>query len=268
MVPNLSEGKSGWLGLVDLEVDELPPIDLSQYDPHLPPSDADQENHQDRDTFAAEAERVVRSTRTIQWRQPSRHEMSDPDAAMAEAVAAVVVEEAAGKPEVLGGPLRGTILHKLMEEVLTGEVADNLNSLEARSADLLAQLGEAPAEDPAKGLVPNELAQVVTNTLALPEVSALRDRLCGEFTIFGHHGDASEPQTEIALSGVTDALALDPDGGKIEVVIDWKSDVMPSSAQREKYRAQVMEYLGATGTKRGMLVYMTLGQIEEVNLPE
>lgn len=31
-----SEGKSGWLGLVHLGVDELPPIDLSQYDAHLP----------------------------------------------------------------------------------------------------------------------------------------------------------------------------------------------------------------------------------------
>ena len=264
VVPNLSEGKPGWLGLVDLGIDEMPPIDLSQYDPHLPPNEADQENHQDRDTFALEAERIVRSTRTIQWRQPSRHEMSDEDAAIAEAVAAVFVEEEAGQPEVLGGPLRGTILHKLMEEVLTGEVADNLSSLEARSAALLAQLGEPPAEDASKGLVPNELAQVVTNTLTLPAVSALRDRLRAEFTVFGHHADAAELQKEIALSGITDAVALAPDG-EIEVVVDWKSDVSPTNALREKYRTQVRDYLDASSATRGLVVYMTLGQVEEIS---
>ncbi len=257
-------GKSGWLGFVNLGVDELPPLDLSQYDPHLPPSEADQENHQDHDTFAAEAERIVRSTRIIQWRQPSRHEISDEDAAMAEAVSAVFVEEETGKPEVLGGPLRGTILHKLMEEVLTGEVAGDLISLEARSAELFAQLGEAPAEEPAQGLVPNELAQVVANTLALPEVSSLRDRLTAEFTVFGHHADATEPQNEIALFGITDAMALGPDG-KIEVVVDWKSDVSPANSLREKYRTQVRDYLDASGATRGLVVYMTLGQVEEIS---
>ena len=263
LVPNLSEGKSGWFGLVDLRAGELPALDVSQFDPKLPPSEADQENPQNRDIFAAEAERIVRSTRTIQWRQPSRHEMSDEEAAMAEAVAAVFVEEEAGKLEVRGGPLRGTILHKLMEEVLTGEVADDLVSLEARSTELLAQLGEAPAEDPSKGLVPNELAQVAVNTFSLPEVSALRDRLRAEFTVFGHHTDAAEPMNEIALSGVADAVAVAPDG-KIEVVVDWKSDVSLKNTLREKYRTQVREYLDASGGTRGLVVYMTLGQVEEV----
>jgi len=264
VVPSLSEGRPGWLGFVDLGVDEMSPIDLSQFEPHLPPSEADQENHQDRDAFALEANRIVQSTRTIQWRQPSRHEMSDDDAAMTEALATVFVEQEAEKPEVLGGPLRGTILHKLMEEVLTGEVADNLNSLEARSAELLAQVGESPAEDASKGLVPNELAQVVANTLTLPEVSVLRDRLHTEFTVFGHHVDAAAPQTEIALSGITDAVALAPDG-KIEVVVDWKSDVSPTNTLRENYRTQVRDYLDASGATRGLVVYMTLGQVEEIS---
>ena len=264
VVPNLSEGVSGWLGLVDLRVSELPALDVSQFEPELPTSEADQENRQDRDTFATEAGRIFQLTRTIQWRQPSRHEMTDEDAAIAAAVVAVLVEEEVGKPEVLGGPLRGTILHKLMEEVLTAEVADDLNSLEARSAELLAQLGEAPAENPAKGLVPNELAQVVVNTFALPEVSALRDRLRPEFTVFEHHMDAAEPQNEIALSGVTDAVALAPDG-RIEVVVDWKSDVSPANGLREKYRSQVRDYLDASGATRGLVVYITLGQVDEIS---
>ncbi len=169
----------------------------------------------------------------------------------------------AGKPEILGGPRRGTILHKLMEEVLTGEIAGDIDSLEARSAALLAELGEEPAEDPAKGIVPNELSQVVANTLALPEICTLRDRLAAEFPVFGHHADEGERQIEIALSGVTDALALGSDG-TIDVIIDWKSDVSPTNALREKYRTQVRDDLDASGATRGLVVYMTLGQVEDI----
>ena len=68
---------------------------------------------------------------------------------------------------------------------------------------------------------------------------------------------------DVILSGITDAVALAPDG-KIEVVVDWKSDVSPTNALREKYRTQVRDYLDASGATRGLLVYMTLGQVEEV----
>ncbi len=224
VVPNLSEGKSGWLGLVDLGAEDLPPVDVSQCNADLPPGETDQENYQDRKTFATEAERIVQSPRTIQWHQPSRHEVSDEDASTAESAAAVFVEDDVDKPEALGGPLRASILHKLMEEVLTGEIADDIKSLKARAAELLIQLGEVPAEDPSKGPVPSELVQVVANTFSLREASVLRDRLSAEFPVFGHHRDAGEPEKENALFGVSDAIAVDSNGG-VEVVVDWKSDV-------------------------------------------
>ncbi len=264
-IPHLSDGNSGWLGLVDLGVDGLPPIDLDRYDPELPAGEPDQKNRQDRDSFAAEAERIVQSTRPIQWRQPSRHEMSDEEAAHSEAAAAVFVEEEAGRPEILGGPIRGTVLHKLMQEVLTDEIADDVVSLEARSPELLSQLGETPAEDPAKGIVPSELAQVVVNTFALPEISALRDRLTAEFPVFGHQVEADRGQTEIAVSGIVDPLALDPDG-KIETIVDWKSDVSPTNTMREKYKTQVRAYLEASGAARGLIVYMTIGLIDQFSV--
>jgi len=263
VIPSLSAGNPGWLGLLDLGVEELPLFDSSAYETDLPPSVADNANSQDRSSFTAEAARIVRSTRTIQWRQPSRHEMSEEEAALAEAIAAVGVEEDAAKPNIQGGPLRGTILHKLMEEVLSGEVADDLNSLEARSSELLGQLGQTPADDPASGLHPSELAKTVTNTLALSEISALRERLNAEFTVFGHHTEVDQPKSEVAVSGVSDAVVLDPDGG-IEVVIDWKSDVAPDSATRQRYRNQVRDYLEASGAARGLVVYMTAGQVEKI----
>lgn len=189
--------------------------------------------------------------------------MSNEDATMAEAMAEVIVEEDIGKPEVRGGPIRGTILHKLMEEVLSGETAADADSLEGRAIELLAQLGETPVEDPAKGLTPKELAQVVGNTLALPEITALRDRLLAEFTVFGHRTDPANPEVETAVSGIADAVSLGSDG-KIEVVVDWKSDVSPNSAMREKYRSQIRDYIQASGAERGLLVYMTLGKVDEV----
>ena len=182
---------------------------------------------------------------------------------MAEAASSVIVEEDAGKREIQGGPLRGTILHKLMEEVLSGETTDDIQSLQARSAELISQMGQIPAEDQASGLDPAELAQTVANTLALPEISALRDRLHVEFPVFGHQVDVTKQQTEIAISGIADAVALDKDGG-IDVVLDWKSDINPDSATREKYRHQIRDYLEASNAVRGFLVYMTAGEVEEI----
>ena len=114
-------------------------------------------------------------------------------------------------------------------------------------------------------MVPSELARVVINTFALPEISALRDRLTAEFPVFGHQVEADGGQTEIAVSGIVDALALDPDG-TIEVVVDWKSDVSPTNAMREKYRVQVRDYLEASGAARGLVVYMTLGLVDQISV--
>jgi exodeoxyribonuclease-5 len=238
VVPSLSAGNQGWLGLLDLGVSDLPAFDLSPYETDLPPAVPDRGNSQDRESFVAEAQRIVEATQTIQWCQPSRHEMRDEKAVMAEAVAEVIVEETAGIPAIQGGPLRGTILHKLMEEVVSGEAADNVDALETRSSELINQLGQTPAEDSASGLNSSELAQTVVNTLALPDIAALRDRLCAEFTIFGHRTDVAERITEIALSGISDAVVLDSDG-EIDVVIDWKSDVKPEPATRQKYRRSI-----------------------------
>lgn len=264
IIPTLSTGKSGWLGLMDLGLADLAPFDVGSYAADLPPTVADIGNTQDGDTFASEAARVVRSTRTIQWRQPSRHEMSEDDAEVAEAVATVIVEDDIGRLEIQGGPRRGTILHKLMEEVLTGEVPADPDYLQARSAELMSQLGETSADDPAHGLVPSELANSVVKTLALPAISALADRLRPEFAVYGFQTDSSDAQNEVALSGVADAVALGPDG-RIEVVVDWKSDISPDAATREKYRSQVRDYLEASGAARGLVVYMTLGQVDEVS---
>ena len=50
--------------------------------------------------------------------------------------------DAAAVPATIrGGRERGLIVHKLLEEVLTGETPDQLEMLETRARALLAQLG-------------------------------------------------------------------------------------------------------------------------------
>lgn len=87
------------------------------------------------------------------------------------------VDAAVPASEVTGSATRGIILHKLMEEVLTGETQDTPAELERRAADLLAQLGREPSADPKSGIPPREVAATVARTLLLPEIAALRPRL-------------------------------------------------------------------------------------------
>ncbi len=65
------------------------------------------------------------------------------------------------------------------------------------------------------------------------------------------------------VGGIADALVLDK-AGSVETVIDWKSDVDPDAAVIEGYRAQIRDYLKATGAAVGLLVFVTGGRIERV----
>ena len=67
----------------------------------------------------------------------------------------------------------------------------------------------------------------------------------------------------IFVGGVADALALDEDK-RIDVVVDWKSDIEPSAATVDVYREQVRDYLAVTGGNVGLLVFVTTGRIERV----
>ena len=124
---------------------------------------------------------------------------------------------------VQGGRERGLILHKLIEEVLTGETGDDMATLEQRAGDLIRALGRLPVADPAMGLSAQELAGCVARTLALPEIATLRPGLLAEFPVYAASADDGE---ETATAGIADALTLAADG-RPAVVVDWKSDVNP-----------------------------------------
>lgn len=265
VLPQVLGGEPGWFGLLDLCLDELPALDDGVWERALPERARECVNGQDQAAFRREAQRIEAVSRRLVWRQPSRHEPND-DEALATAADLEVFSELAPVPAstTQGGAVRGTLLHKLMEEVLTGEVAAAAAALQARAAELSAQLAASPAESPASGHSPIELAEAVLCTLALPAVAALRARLLAEVPVYDCRRVDEPAAAETLISGVADAIAIGDDG-TIETVIDWKSDSAPSERTRRLYREQVRAYLAATRAKRGLVVYMSLAEVDEIS---
>ena len=65
------------------------------------------------------------------------------------------------------------------------------------------------------------------------------------------------------VGGIADAVAYLP-LGIIDLVVDWKTDVNPSARQIDLYRAQMRDYLAATGASEALLVFVTTGQLVRV----
>ena len=256
-------GKSAWISLVDLALSELPALDLDR----LPPGDAvvdtQSENGQTRDVFALEAESIVERQRRIIWRAPSRnedtgepvHRKEEPELLANDADGAPV--DAGTPATVQGGRERGLILHKLIEEVLAGETAEDSPALVARAETLIRVLGCPVMDDSALGLAPAELSGCVIRALSLPQVAPLRPVLHPEFPVYACSTFVAH---EEATAGIADAIAFDASGAP-QVVIDWKSDVDPSAETVEHYHAQVRAYLDMTGAERGLIVMVTSGKV-------
>jgi hypothetical protein len=132
-----------------------------------------------------------------------------------------------------------------MEEVLTGELVEEVGRLASRARELVAELVRNPDDGDA---LPDadEIATTAWRTLQLPDIAALRERLTPEWSV------RSNPT---ALTGRIGAIAYN--GDRAEVVVDWKSDVDPSDADIRLHAGQLEDYLRTTGAPRGMLVYMT-----------
>ena len=254
---------SAWISLLDLSLAELPALDLKHLPPEVSAAAAEAANPQTREIFAGEAAAIAARHRRIVWLTPSRDEDAAGPVVQPE-MPEIMVSDADGVPvkesvptAVQGGRERGLILHKLIEEVLTGETPEMTPALVARADALIRQLGRPVADDPAQGLAPAEIAGCVTRALCLPEIVALRPRLTPEFPVYA--SVLTEAQEE-ASAGIADAIAFSPDGAP-QVIIDWKSEVEPATETLDHYRAQVRAYLDMTETERGLIVLATSGVI-------
>jgi ATP-dependent exoDNAse (exonuclease V) beta subunit len=266
-----SPSKSAWISLVDLSLSELPSLDVSHLPPDIGAIAGNEINAQSREGFAAEAAAIADLHHRLQWSAPSRDEggagpILVPETAAIRAAdvgAAGLSTDEIGPPDVQGGRERGLILHKLFEEVLTGETVDDTPALTERALTLISSIGKPAVADPAKGLSAVELATCVSLTLASPEIAKLRQTLVPEFAVYGSDTVGADEQITV---GIADAIGFDSEGMP-RVVVDWKSDVDPTSETVDHYRAQVRRYLEVTGTAMGLIVFVTTGRVLTVSSP-
>lgn len=255
--------KSAWVGIADLRVSDLSAIDVSKLPGGPPAMPAGTENLQTRDSFAAEAATIGEKSLHLEWVAPSRAE--DPAAPILASEEPAVFGPSAdahldeGPAQVQGGRERGLVIHKLFEEVLTGETGDEIAALELRADRLIRELGFEPVTEAALGLSPTEIAQAVDRGLKLAQIVAVRSYLVPEFPV---HGSSLAGAVETITSGFADAVAIND--GTPTLVVDWKSDVLPDPKAVDQYRAQVSIYLQTTGIPRGLIVFVTSGTIIEV----
>lgn len=264
---DITPSKSAWIGLVDLSLAALPGLDVSHLPVGFAATAAGATNTQTRASFAAEAETIAARKARLTWLAPSRDEnaagsvLEEEEAALWTGSADDHPPELNAATPVQGGRERGLILHKLMEEVLTGETPEAESALTDRASELIRALGKVPVADPAAGLSAGELASCVARTLILPEIAALRPELLAEFPIYALRDGGSEI---VATAGIADALTVSNDHRPV-MVVDWKSDVNPNAQTLDHYRAQVRAYLDMTGAERGLIVLMTRGTVIAVS---
>jgi CRISPR-associated exonuclease Cas4 len=144
-----------------------------------------------------------------------------------------------------------------MEEFLTGELDAQEGLVTSRAKELLGQLVTDSGEKEIRP-DPTEMARCALRALALPEITELRPSLVPEVAIWA-------PDGSVLVAGRADALSIGK--GHVEIAVDWKSDINPSSAIRHRYSAQLRDYLRTTGAKRGILVFLSLGEILRVEHP-
>ena len=244
--------KSNWISLVDLSLEDLPALDLERMAPEVDLGAGGFRNEQTRERFSEEAAAIEQRDVNMVWRAPSRGEGHEGPAMIAPIPQILATEDEDGAPQevtetnIRGGQERGRIVHKLLEEVLTGETPETTAELEARATLLIEELDLPVVDDPARGLTPVEIAQCVVRSLAIPEVAVLRPRLVPEVPVYAIE---STEEAELVTAGIADAIAFGPDG-RAEVVVDWKSDVDPTPETLEHYAEQVRTYMDMVQAER------------------
>lgn len=259
IVPELTGADArSWSKILNLGLDRLPQLDYANLSPHSRVRRPSVENGQTRDVFESQAAAIAASTRPVVWRRPSEH---DPDRTSPYEVSTSDsdIDVLERERPVGAGRLRGILLHKLLEEMLTRELPSNANDVLRRSTELLAQLAALEGEQIE---MPDaaECATLVLNVGRLPAIAPLWDMLEPEVPIYG-----TEP-TGTLIAGRADAVAIED--GRIQIVLDWKSDLDPDKATRADHAKQLSDYLDIVGVPKGAIVYVTGGEVVWLNRTE
>jgi ATP-dependent exoDNAse (exonuclease V) beta subunit len=246
-----SEGsRHSWSKVCKDRLTDLTAFDHSLFEPHLPSRTKPPECPQDHAAFTGDCASIAAAHRVISRRTPSLHEAGDPPRISVEFLASD--GETFGEPPVRGSAARGLVLHKIMEEILTGELEEGAVPL--RAATLSGELGSGHS------IEPDEIANTICRTLSLPEIVEIRAQLVAEVDVARllERGGQQE-----LIVGIADAILITANGS-IEMVVDWKSDVAPDATTLSGYQGQMLDYLAATGASRGLIVLMSSGRVLEV----
>jgi ATP-dependent exoDNAse (exonuclease V) beta subunit len=242
----------GWAKFFDLGQSVLEEIEYPSPQPpeRTPPTAA---NDQTAAIFADERERVERLTPSIEWRRPS---LADVDRELLDR-ATIDVGMSEGDSEieavVVGaGALRGIVLHKLMEELLTGLLVPDLAHLTDRASTLTQEAIVAGTTVPD----PSEMAATALRTFSHEKLKPFIAKLVPEIPLFGARSDT------VLVSARADAIAFE--AGVPVAAFDGKSDVAPTLGDHDAYASQLLEYLELIGAEKGAVVYMTSGDIRWV----
>jgi ATP-dependent exoDNAse (exonuclease V) beta subunit len=272
-VPAFPIANGSWHHLIQWDFGDVEPIEVLEHGPNVQravPTDG----LLDEASYVAEAARIDAARPRIERLTPSRHEAHDEPGEdvgfedFAPASSSVGSDEAVHSdddplastpavevPPVRGaGAVRGLVLHKLLEELVTGELADVGPALVDRAHLLLGQLAVTDGPEA------TEVAATARRAWTLPEVAGLHHRLVAELDVAGRSEHAG---VERLTHGIADAVAYAADGSP-EVVIDWKSDVAPRPETVQGYRDQVRAYVRLLGAREGWLVFATGGRVERV----
>lgn len=259
VLPDLNgAGASTWARVVDLSATTLPELDLSVLAraPRIRP--AATPNDQTIDVFEAQAAAVLAAAApAITWRRPSDHDADRSE--FQEIEVGEAAEDVLEAAEAIGaGRVRGILLHKLLEEMLTGELGTDTAAVRARASVLQDELRSLEADEVVH-LDPDECTLTALRALALPDIAALWPSLQPEVPLYTTDTDGA------FVAGRADAIVVTD--GRIDVVVDWKSDLNPSAAERAAYVGQLSTYMRVTGAKRGVLVYISRDETTWLNPP-
>ena len=259
---------SAWITAADFPLKELPSIDVPTSNSLVSVRPPGTLNSQTHEQFALEASRIVAQQHHISWIVPSQDEHTDDTAIELDQIQLWIdgQEDHAlaltPQPVAKASRERGIILHKLMEEILTGELEENEPAIIKRASDLILAHGCTPAVVAATGLSPDEMTLCVIRTLAMPEIARRRSHLRTECPV---HASTHLGSNERIIIGVADAIVVLDDATPHEI-IDWKSDVHPAQSTIHQYKIQIGAYLKATKAVRGLMVFMSHQKIYNVAL--
>ena len=146
IVPELAQAEQkSWARVVNLGHDALLELDVSHMTTAPTPRSADPPNTQTVELFAAERAVIEQAAVPLTWVRPSDHDLDRPQAS--EAIALDGGDALEVELPVGAGRVRGLLLHKLLEELLTGELVEDVGCFRARSRELMAELVLDPEED-------------------------------------------------------------------------------------------------------------------------